>query len=212
MDEQPDYSPLRLGESVPRFSARSTQGHVDLANYLGRWVILFCHPGDFTPVCTSEFIALARATDQFVQRDCALLGISVDSLYSHLAWIRQIHDMAGVEISFPLIEDPSMEIARAYGMIGAQAVDAAAVRSTYFIDPQGILRASTTYPATVGRSIPEMLRLLCALQRTESGEALAPADWQVGNDVLCVPGETAQDALRPGDRSSWFYSFKQDSL
>lgn len=201
---------MRIGEAAPRFSARSTQGFIDLEDYLGRWVILFAHPADFTPVCTSEFIALARAAEQFEKRDCVLLGFSVDSLYSHLAWVRAIHDMTGVKVQFPLIEDPTLEIARAYGMIGGEAVDAGSVRATYFIDPQGILRASASYPPTVGRSTPEMLRLLCALQKVESGEVLAPADWQPGDDVLRIPGETTLDALNPGNAGSWFYSLTKD--
>lgn len=206
-----DHAPLRIGDPVPLFQARSTQGLLDLADYKGRWTVLFAHPADFTPVCTSEFIALARAADEFTKRNCALIGVSVDSLYAHLAWVRAIYDLSGVKIAFPLVEDPTLEIARAYGMIGAEAPDAGAVRWTYFIDPQGILRASNCYPATVGRSIGEILRVLAALQRVEDGKALAPADWQPGEDLLAPPNETASAAVAPDQPSGWFYRHINDT-
>lgn len=210
LHERDDTPPLRIGDPAPVFAARSTQGQLSLSSYLGRWVILFAHPADFTPVCTSEFVALAKAAEQFAALDCALIGVSIDSLYSHLAWIRMIHDMTGVAIEFPLVEDPTMEIARAYGMIGADAHDAGPVRWTYFIDPHGILRASLCYPPSVGRSIPEMLRVLAALQRTDRGDVLAPADWHPGDDLLCSPQETVADALEPDDSSSWFFTPTKD--
>ena len=205
MDMPAERPPLRIGETVPRFSARSTQGPLDLADFRGRWLMLFSHPADFTPVCTSEFIALARAKDRFAELDCALVGLSADSLYAHLAWIRAIHDMAGVTIDFPVIEDPTMEVARAYGMIGCEAQDAGAMRMTCFIDPDGILRASTCYPATVGRSIPELLRVLAALQQVHGGERLAPADWEPGKPLLHAPGERAADAIEGDAATDWFY-------
>ncbi|WP_200981383.1 peroxiredoxin [Qipengyuania soli] len=202
--------PLRIGETVPLFAARSTQGPIDLSTYRGKWVILFSHPADFTPVCTSEFIAIARASAQFRERDCALIGLSIDSLYSHLAWVRMIRDMTGLEVDFPIIEDPTMEIAGAYGMISADALDAGTVRSTFFIDPKGVLRATTCYPPTVGRSVPEMLRLLIALQRVDGGDVLAPADWQPGDELLVTPRETVSDVLKPKDASGWFFNKTQD--
>ena len=178
---------LRIGDRAPYFTARSTRGDVALDQFRGRWVVLFSHPADFTPVCTSEFVALAKAAPQFEAIDCALLGLSVDSLYSHVAWLRAISDLFSVEVPFPVIEDPSMAVARAYGMLGAQASDAAAVRATYFIDPEGIIRALTWYPINVGRSIDEMLRMVRALQRSAAGEVYTPADWQPGEDVLLPP-------------------------
>lgn len=210
MEQEIEISPLRIGDEVPRFIARSTQGPLDLADYRGKWLILFSHPADFTPVCTSEFVALARAADKFAQLDCAMVGLSVDSLYSHLAWIRMIYDTAGVRVTFPIVEDPSMEIARAFGMIGADAHDASSIRVTFFIDPEGILRASTCYPANVGRSVPEMLRLVAALQRVSSGDALAPADWEPGRDLLRVPRETAADVLKPEASADWFFKTMKD--
>ena len=181
-----------------------------LAAYRGRWLVLFSHPADFTPVCTSEFVAIGGAADRFASLDCALLALSVDSLFSHFAWIRAIHDRFGVTIDFPIIEDPTMEIARAYGMISPDAVDASAVRATCFIDPDGRLAASSCYPATVGRSIDEMLRTVSALQRAARGDALVPADWRPGADVLDLPTASIPDVLAAGGATDWFYTVKPD--
>lgn len=199
------YEPLRIGDQVPNFSARSTRGMVRLSDFHGRWLVFFTHPADFTPVCTSEFVAFAQMADRFEALDCALLGLSVDSLYSHLAWIRAINDRFGVEVGFPVVEDPTLEIAKAYGMVARDAVDAASVRSTMFIDPTGRLRAATTYPLEVGRSIPEILRVLQALQRVSSGGLLAPANWAPGNDLLCQPEEEVSQVLKRGDATEWFF-------
>lgn len=207
MDSQePLLQPLRIGDRMPRFVARSTQGPFDLEAYRGHWLILFSHPADFTPVCTSEVLAFARAAPRFEALGCRLAGLSVDSLYSHLAWIRLIRDTTGVAIEFPIIEDPTMEIARGFGMVGAGAHDSATVRMTYFIDPDGVLQALNSYPLTVGRSIPEMLRLLTALQGVGNGAGLAPADWQPGDGLLPVAGETAEAALGCADPAAWFYA------
>lgn len=205
-NQLPQCSPLRIGDEMPNFSARSTMGPVSLAAFRGRWLVMFSHPADFTPVCTSEFIAIAKAHAQFDALDCALMALSVDSLFSHLAWIRAIRDRFDVAVGFPVVEDPSMAIGRAYGMVAPDAHDASAVRTTYFVDPEGILRASTCYPATVGRSVSEMIRVVAALQRAHAGEALVPADWQPGKELLRVPGETVDAALDDADPSAWFYS------
>ncbi len=205
-DSTQDTPPLRIGEIVPRFTARSTQGVIDLADYDDRWFILFAHPADFTPVCTSELIELAKAEADFAALDCALIGHSVDSLYSHLAWLRAIHELSGVKVGFPLVEDPSMEIARAYGMMSCDATDATTVRTTYFIGPGGILHASICYPLNVGRSIPEMLRLVKALQEAERNDALAPANWQPGDALLRDPEETIGKVLSGSKANDWFYS------
>ncbi|WP_095013049.1 peroxiredoxin [Tsuneonella mangrovi] len=197
--------PLRIGDVVPRFTARSTQGPIDLGDYDDRWVVLFAHPADFTPVCTSEFVALAKAQAEFEALGCTLIGLSVDSLFSHLAWVRSIYDMTGFEVTFPIVEDPTVEIARAYGMVGGDAADATGVRTTYFISPGGVLRASICYPSNVGRSIPEMLRLLKALQLADRDDALVPADWQPGGNLLQVPGETTDGLFASSTASEWFY-------
>lgn len=208
----PACAPLRLGEAVPNFTARSTIGPVSLEEMRGRWLVLFSHPGDFTPVCTSEFVAIARARARFDAMDCALMALSVDSLFSHLAWIRLIHDRFDVTVDFPIIEDPTLAIARAYGMVGPDAEDASSVRATLFIDPEGVLRASTCYPATVGRSIDEMLRTVAALQRVEAGDVLAPVDWHPGDDLLAVPSQALPDVLGGEGATDWFYSTLQDRL
>ena len=187
---------LRIGDVAPNFTARTTQGEMTLDQYRGRWVVFFSHPADFTPVCTSEFVALAKAAPQFEELDCVLLGLSIDSLYSHVAWLRAIKDVFGVEVPFPVVEDPSMAVGYAYGMLDEQAGDASAVRATYFIDPEGIIRALNWYPMNVGRSVDEMLRTVRALQRSADGQAYMPADWQPGDDVLlppALPGNAGAD-------------------
>ena len=180
-------------------------GHVSLSDYYGRWLVLFSHPGDFTPVCTTEFVALSKATDRFAALSCALLAVSVDSLYSHLAWVRAIRENFGVTVSFPIIEDTSMVIGRAYGMIADTAGDAGTMRSTFFIDPAGIVRAVTCYPATVGRSVDEMLRMVAALQRVDAENIVTPEGWQPGDAVL-MPAEVHQDAMLASTAGEhWFH-------
>lgn len=201
-----DPPALRIGQHVPNFRARSTRGPIELSDFHGKWIVLFSHPADFTPVCTSEFVALSRANQRFAARDCQLLALSVDSLFSHLAWIRMIHDRFDVRVDFPIIEDPTLEIARAYGMIGSDSPDAASVRATYFIDPEGALRASTCYPTEVGRSVDEMLRILAALQRTDHTALLTPANWQEGDDLLRAPLHTIDAVLESDTPSDWFYA------
>ncbi|SFP55293.1 1-Cys peroxiredoxin [Sphingomonas rubra] len=186
-------------------------GDVSLRDYRGRWLILFSHPADFTPVCTSEFVALARAADAFAAQDCALLGLSVDSLYSHLAWIAAIRERFGVAIPFPIVEDPSMAVGAAYGMIETGAADSASVRAVYFIDPEGVIRAMTWYPLSVGRSVEEMLRLLSALRRTAAGDVLAPEGWRPGQDLLLpAPQDATALADLHGDEP-WFYRRRPDA-
>lgn len=207
--EQPLPVPIRIGERAPGFSARSTQGDIRLADIEG-WILLFSHPADFTPVCTSEFIAIAKAADEFTARGCTLLGLSIDSLFSHLAWLRAIYDQTGIQVPFPLIEDPTLAIARAYGMVAANAQDASAVRATFFIDPDGIVRAVTYYPATIGRCVREMLRMLDALQRTDDGEVLAPEGWQPGDDLLKPVATTAKDVFAAKSAQAWYFGSVKD--
>lgn len=197
--------PVRLGDTAPDFAARTTKGPIRLSDYRGSWLVFFAHPADFTPVCTSEFVALARAAAAFGELNCALLGLSVDSLFSHLAWVRAIHDRFGVAIGFPVIEDPTLEIAKAYGMVAADAVDASAVRTTMILDPRGVVRALTSYPAEIGRSIPEILRTVRALQRVDGGGVLAPADWVPGQDLLREPDQNLGAIMAADDPADWFY-------
>lgn len=204
-DRMTQPRPLHLGDPAPNFVARTTMGQVSLSDYRGRWLLLFSHPGDFTPVCTTEFLALSKAADRFAALDCALLAVSVDSLYAHLAWVRAIRDGFGVTVSFPIVEDPSMVIGRAYGMIADAASDASTMRSTFFIDPTGIIRAITCYPATVGRSVDEMLRVIAALQRVDAEDVVTPEGWQPGEDVL-LPPEIHQDAMLASEgQQTWFH-------
>ena len=198
-------SPLRIGDVVPDFTARSTQGMLRLSDFRGRWVVFFSHPADFTPVCTSEFLTLANQAARFDAMGCAMIGHSVDSLFSHLAWIRAIRDDLGVSVPFPIVEDPSLEIAKAFGMVPADVRHASTVRAVYFIDPDGVLAASTAYPVAVGRSVEEMLRILAALQRTHGETVMTPEGWQPGDAVLAPPCFTAEDALAMERPTGWFY-------
>ena len=203
--------PLRIGDVAPDFRARTTLGEVRLSDYRGRWLVFFSHPADFTPVCTSEFVALAKAAERFDAMDCALMGLSVDSLYAHLAWARAIRERFGVTVPFPVLEDPSMAIGRAYGMIDDASEDSSRVRATYFIDPSGIVRAMTWYPMNVGRSVDEMVRMVSALQRTTREEVMTPEGWRPGDDVLLPPAQDMNSAFESGSEADWFYRPRADT-
>lgn len=195
---------LRIGDLAPDFTARSTTGQLRLSDFRGQWLILFSHPADFTPVCTTEFVALARSSGEFAQRKCALMALSVDSLFSHFAWLRLIRDRFGVEVRFPIVEDPTLVIGRAYGMASADDADSATVRTTFFIDPRGVIRAMTCYPANVGRSTAEMLRVLDALQAVDQQHTLAPANWMPGEAMLAQPDVTLEDVYGANGETEWF--------
>ncbi|KEO85516.1 peroxiredoxin [Erythrobacter sp. JL475] len=201
---QPPCAGLRIGDTAPEFEARSTMGPVRLSEFKGRWLILFSHPADFTPVCTTEFVELARATSEFEKRDCALMALSVDSLFAHFAWLRIIRDRFDVEVRFPIVEDPTLVIGRAYGMVAPQDNDSATVRTTFFIDPSGTIRAMTCYPANLGRSIPEMLRMIDGLQAIDNHNGLAPANWQAGDPLLSSPSQNIDDVYNADNASDWF--------
>ena len=183
-----------MNERAPDFEALTTHGVRKLADYQGKWLVLFSHPADFTPVCTTEFMAFAKAQDQFAQLNCDLLGLSIDSHHSHVAWVRNIQEKFGVEIKFPIIADLSMTVARAYGMIHPGAADTSAVRATFLIDPNGILRAMVYYPMSNGRSIAEFLRLLQAVQTSDAHKVATPEGWQPGDKVIVPPPATAAEA------------------
>lgn len=200
----PPCAGLRIGDIAPDFEARSTIGPVRLSAFRKRWLVLFSHPADFTPVCTTEFVALAREAAAFEARDCALMALSVDSLFSHFAWLRMIRDRFGVEVRFPILEDPTLVIGRAFGMVSAQDSDSATVRTTFFIDPEGVIRAMTCYPANLGRSVPEMLRILDGLQAIDAKGALAPANWQPGEPMLRPPSHDLDEVYGADDMTSWF--------
>ena len=184
----------RIGDSAPKFKAETTQGTIKFPDqYQGKWVILFSHPADFTPVCTSEFMTFAKLEDTFAKANCKLVGLSIDGLYSHIAWLRTIKekirfkDMKNVEVKFPLIEDITMEIAKKYGMIQPGESKTQAVRAVFFIDPKGIIRAIIYYPLSLGRNFDEIYRALIAMQTADQFSVATPADWQPGDDVIVPP-------------------------
>lgn len=195
---------LRIGDTPPDFEARSTIGSVKLSAYRGKWLILFSHPADFTPVCTTEFVELSKQSAEFDKRDCALMALSVDSLFSHFAWLRLIKERFGIEVRFPIVEDPTLVIGRAFGMVAPKDNDSATVRTTFYIDPEGTIRATTCYPANVGRSIPEMLRTLDALRAIDAQGGLAPANWEPGSSLLQQPTHDLDEVYSASDEAAWF--------
>lgn len=203
-------SSLRINDAAPDFTARTTKGSVHLSDYRGSWLLLFSHPADFTPVCTSEFVAIARAAPRFADLGCELLGLSVDSLHSHIAWLRDIEAHFGMTVPFPVIEDPSMIIARAYGMLDPAAASSATVRASFVIDPEGIVRAMSWYPMTVGRSVDELVRLVTALQTSDREQASAPVGWKPGEPLLEPSALTISEArARPDTQQPWYMIERQ---
>lgn len=202
----------RLNEPAPDFASNTTHGQKQLSDYKGRWLVLFSHPADFTPVCTTEFMAFAKAHPQFQALDCELLGLSIDSNFAHIAWARNIKEKFGVDIPFPIIEDLSMKVANAYGMIQPGASDTSAVRATFLIDPDGVLRAMVYYPMSNGRSIDEFLRLLTALQTSDKHGVATPENWKPGEQVIVPPPKTAEEAearVKEGyDCTDWYFCKK----
>ena len=192
---QPEIVPMpRIGDKAPAFVAVTTQGEVNFPKqYEGSWVILFSHPADFTPVCTSEFMTFASMEEKFASANCKLVGLSVDGLYSHIAWLRTIKEkieyrgMKNVEVKFPLIEDITMEVAKKYGMIQPGESSTKAVRAVFFIDPKGIIRAIIYYPLSLGRNFDELYRALIAMQTADNFSVALPADWRPGDDVIVPP-------------------------
>lgn len=205
----------RINEPAPDFSAQTTFGPRSLADYRGKWLVLFSHPADFTPVCTTEFIGFAKAADAFAAANTELLGLSIDSVFSHLAWVRNIEEKFDVTIPFPIIEDLSMNVARAYGMIHPGASDTSAVRATFVIDDQGILRAMVYYPMTNGRSVDEILRLVQGLQYSFANGVATPEGWRPGDRVLVGAPKTVSELdarMKEGlETTDWYFSMKPAS-
>jgi peroxiredoxin 2/4 len=203
----------RLNEQAPDFEAKTTHGKRKLADYKGKWLILFSHPGDFTPVCTTEFVAFAKAYPEFKKLNCDLLGLSIDSNFSHIAWVRSIKQNFDIDIPFPIIEDVSMKVAHAYGMIHPGASDTSAVRSTFFIDDKSTLRALVYYPLSNGRSIQEFLRLLTAMQTSDKNGVATPEGWRLGEKVIIPPPQTVLDAEKRStegyEYTDWYFSKKE---
>ncbi len=199
-----------LNEAAPDFEVMTTAGLIRLSDYQGRWVVLFAHPADFTPVCTSEIVALAKSYKSFRESNCELVGLSVDSRYAHIAWLRAIKERFGVEVPFPIIEDQTMKVARRYGMIHPGASDTAAVRATFFIDDKGVMRAMIYYPMSVGRSVKEIIRVVQALQAGDKNGVVLPEGWKPGEEGIELPPETIVEANRrlldSTDSPDWYYA------
>ncbi|MGF7138992.1 peroxiredoxin [Roseimarinus sediminis] len=223
MNEQKVVAMPRIGEAAPEFKAVTTQGDIHFPNdYKGHWVILFSHPADFTPVCTSEFMTFATMEQQFAEANCKLVGLSVDGLYSHIAWLRTIKDkieykgMKDVEVKFPLIEDITMEVATKYGMIQPGESNTKAVRAVFFIDPKGIIRAIIYYPLSLGRNFDELYRALIAMKAADEFNVATPADWRPGDDVIispagsCNAAQSRMDGKEEGlECKDWFFCTKK---
>ncbi|MFT5040548.1 MAG: peroxiredoxin (alkyl hydroperoxide reductase subunit C) [Hyphomicrobiaceae bacterium] len=216
MSETPEAtaSPLpRLLEPAPQFEAVSTFGPIKLSDYKGKWVVLFSHPADFTPVCTTELMAFAKRQPAFEAQNAQLLGLSIDSIFSHIAWTRNIKDNFDVEIGYPLIADLDMKVASLYGMVHPGASSTATVRCVFIIDPDQNMRAMVYYPLTNGRSIDEIQRILTSLQTSSEHGVATPEGWQKGDMVIQPPPQTVKAAAeRVADSNlevtDWYFSKK----
>lgn len=211
----------RIGDKAPAFKAVTTQGMINFPeDYSGSWVILFSHPADFTPVCTSEFMTFSHMEKKFNGANCKLVGLSVDGLYSHIAWLRTIKEkieykgMKDVEVKFPLIEDITMEVAKKYGMIQPGEATTKAVRAVFFIDPKGVIRTIIYYPLSLGRNFDELYRVVVALQTADAFSVATPADWRPGDDVIVPPAGScgvAKDRMEGKEEMKcydWFFCTK----
>ncbi|MBN1442553.1 MAG: peroxiredoxin [Planctomycetes bacterium] len=211
-----------IGEKAPEFQAETTEGTIHFPNdYEGKWVVFFSHPADFTPVCTTEFMTFASMSDEFKALNCELLGLSIDSTYSHIAWLRTIKEkieyrgMKNVEVRFPVISDLTMEVSKKFGMLQPAASNTQAVRAVFIIDPNGIVRAILYYPLSNGRNMQEVKRLLVAMQHSDEHKIATPANWQPGDDVIIPPPGscgTAKDRVDKAGKDykclDWFLCLK----
>ncbi len=207
---------VRIGMYAPDFEAQTTMGDISLSDYKGKWVVLFSHPGDFTPVCTTEMIAFSKADTYFKAQNACLLGLSVDSNASHLAWMYDIYCKTGIRVPFPIIADRNGTIARKYGMISNDISNTETVRNVFIIDDKGIVRAILVYPMNVGRCIPEILRLLQALQIADCNKGATPANWCPYEPMIVPMPQTYQaleermsDIAKNRNGFNWYLSFKQ---
>ncbi len=220
--QTPAHLPL-IGEKAPAFVAETTQGKINFpGDYKGKWIIFFSHPADFTPVCTTEFMTFASMAGEFRDLNCELVGLSIDSTYSHIAWLRAIKEkieykgMKGVEVMFPVISDLTMEVSKAYGMLQPGASNTQAVRAVFMIDPAGVVRAILYYPLSNGRNMQEIKRLLVAMQFSDEHKIATPANWQPGDDVIVpTPGScgVAKQRVEKPDKDTkvldWFMTLKK---
>lgn len=217
------YSFPIIGRPAPEFVANTTHGKINFpADYEGKWVILFSHPADFTPVCTTEFMTFASMHDEFKELNAELVGLSIDSVHAHLGWVEAIKgytwgDIKNPEVKFPIIDDVKMEVATKYGMLQGES-DTAAVRAVFFIDPKGIMRTILYYPASLGRNFAEIKRILIGLQKHDKDKVALPANWEPGKDVILPPPtETSQikERIEVGKEDGykqldWYLTFKED--
>ena len=183
-----------LGEPAPEFEAVTTHGIKKLSDYKEKWLIIFSHPADFTPVCTTEFIGFSEIYPELQKRNVELLGLSIDSVYSHIAWVRTVKEKFGVEIPFPIIADLDMSVAKKFGMIHKGQSSTETIRTVFIIDPKGILRTMLYYPLSNGRNMHEILRIIDALQTTDKHHVATPANWKPGDKVIVPPPKTQEDA------------------
>ncbi len=213
MEEQNVVSLPHINEPAPYFEANTTHGVKKLDDYKGKWLVLFSHPADFTPVCTTEFIAFSKKYEDFQAINTDVIGLSIDSLFSHIAWVNSIKENFGVDVPFPIIDDISMKVAKAYGMIHPNAADTQAVRAVFVIDDKGILRAMIYYPLSNGRSIDEVYRIVKALQTSDKYGVATPEAWEPGDKVIVPPPTTQQDADKRKDEGyeyvDWYFSKKE---
>lgn len=222
MSEENYKMPL-IGDKAPSFTAETTQGKISFPeDFKGKWVILFSHPADFTPVCTTEFMTFASMDEEFKKLNCQLIGLSIDSTHSHIAWLRTIKEkiefngMKDVEVNFPVISDLSMEVAKAFGMLHPNVSTTSAVRAVFIIDPKGVVRTILYYPASTGRNMQEIKRILIALQMAEKHGIATPANWKPGDDVIIpAPGSCGSAKERVASNGKgvkvldWFLTFKE---
>ena len=202
-----------IGEKAPDFEAVTTQGTLRLSDYEGSWLVLFSHPADFTPVCTTEFIAFSKIADDLKKRNTELLGLSVDSVSSHIAWARNVEEKMGVKIPFPIIADLNKEVAQKFGMIHPGQSKTETVRCVFIIDPESKVRTILYYPLSTGRNMQEIIRIIDALQTTDKHKVATPANWKPGDPVVVPPPATAEGAeerTKEGyDCKDWYLCFKK---
>ncbi len=222
--ERETYSMPLIGDDAPAFTASTTQGVINFPeDYKGKWVVLFSHPADFTPVCTTEFMTFASMKEEFALLNTELIGLSIDSLYAHIAWLRTIKEkivykgMKDIDVSFPVIEDLRMSVAKKYGMVQPNASTTQAVRAVFVIDPDAKVQAVIYYPLSNGRNMDEIKRLILALQKTRKDGVATPANWQPGDDVIIPPPGScgaAKERVESEEKDKycldWFMCLKKD--
>lgn len=207
----------RINEPAPDFQAKSTHGVIKLSDYTskGKWVLLFSHPADFTPVCTTEFVEFSRSYPEFEKRNVQLIGVSIDSIYSHIAWIRNIEENFKVKVEFPLVADLDQKVATAFGMVHEAVSETAPVRAVFFIDPKGVIRAILYYPLQLGRNVAEIVRVFDALQTVDTNGVSTPANWVPGKPVIVPAPLLKKDAdarvSSNGDLkvTDWYFAQKE---